>query len=75
MPKIGAMTHEDLIQHFGSQAKVARAVGISSASVDEWKGGVPELRQLEFQKLTGGKLKAAPGVVRKYRELLPSRAA
>ena len=69
------MTHDDLIQFFGTQSEVARAVGISSASVSEWKtAGVPEQRQLEFQKLTKGKCKADPAIVRKYRDLLPSRA-
>lgn len=70
------MTHADLIQHYGTQTEIARVAGITSASVSGWKeSGVPEDRQLFFQKASGGKLKAAPGIVRKYRALLPSVAA
>ena len=65
------MTHEDLIAFYGSQTAVARAAGISSASVSQWKtDGVPESRQLEFQKLTKGKCKADPAIVQKYRDLV-----
>ena len=75
VPKIRYMTHDDLIQFYGSQSEVAKAANISSASVSQWKtDGVPEVRQLEFHKLTGGKCKADPQVIRKYRALLPARA-
>lgn len=64
------MNYPDLIEHFGSQGAVARAIGLSQPSVWEWqKNGVPEDRQLEFQKLTGGALKADPAVIEKYRAL------
>ena len=65
------MTYNELIRHYGSQAKAARALGLSPPSVWAWKGGeIPDLRQIEIQKRTGGKLKANPAIVAKYRDLL-----
>ncbi len=70
MPKIEPMDYLDLIGHFGSQGAIARAIRLSQPSVWEWqKTGVPGDRQLEFQKLTGGALKADPAVIEKYRAL------
>ncbi len=64
------MTYSDLIKHFGSQGAVARAIGISQPSVCEWQdNGVPENRQLEIQKITGGTLKADPEIIEKYRAI------
>jgi len=67
------MNYSDLFDHFGSQGAIARAVGLSQPSVWEWqKNGVPEDRQLEFQKITGGALKADPAIIEKYRALFGS---
>jgi hypothetical protein len=71
VPTISAMNYSDLIKHYGSQSKVARAINLRSPSVWQWKkDGVPELRQLEFQKLTNGALRADRAVVKKYQALL-----
>ena len=44
------MTIKQLIKYFGSQSNVARAFGISRASVSEWylQNRVPVLRQHEI---------------------------
>jgi len=55
---IGAMLTKDVIEHFGSQAKVAEALGIKQSSVAEWGRRPPALRQIQIEQLVGGKLKA-----------------
>lgn len=53
------MTYEQLIEHFGSQAAAARAIGIKPPSVAEWKeDGIPLPRQAQYELLTNGELKA-----------------
>lgn len=76
MPTIRGMTYTDLIKYYGSQSKVSRAIGIRPPSVWEWKkSGIPEKRQLQFQKMTDGALKADRAIVRRYRDLLSIRKA
>ena len=58
------MTKDDAIKHFGTQSKLAEALGITQGSVAGW-GDVPPLpRQYQIQVLTRGKLKADPIPVR-----------
>jgi predicted XRE-type DNA-binding protein len=52
------MTKDEVVKHFGSQAAVATALGIRQPSVAEWSDPLPELRQLEIERLTEGKLRA-----------------
>jgi DNA-binding transcriptional regulator YiaG len=60
------MTYEQLLKHFGSQADIARAFGITQASVAEWQErGVPPLRQIQGEMLTNKKLRADPDVFSK----------
>jgi DNA-binding transcriptional regulator YdaS (Cro superfamily) len=71
VPYKGGVRYEDLIQYFGSQAAVARAVDVRQPSVWEWKKkGIPAKRQLQIERLTGGTLKAHPRVRHEYRALL-----
>jgi DNA-binding transcriptional regulator YdaS (Cro superfamily) len=56
------MRTAEVIEHFGSQAAVARALNIKPPSVAEWGETVPPLRQLQIEKITGGVLKAAPEI-------------
>ena len=58
MPIIGiTMTFNDLIDHFKTQAKAAAALGIKQPSIALWKRrGIPPLRQMQIQLLTGGAL-------------------
>lgn len=54
------MTKDEVIAHFGSQQAVATALGIKQPSVANWADPLPELRQLEIERLTGGLLRAGP---------------
>lgn len=56
------MLKKDVIEFFGSQAAVAAALGIKPPSVADWDETVPPLRQIQLERLTGGKLKASPDV-------------
>lgn len=55
------MTPSDLLKHYGSQTAIARALGCTQPSVNEWfeKDAVPEGRQYQAELATNGKLKAA----------------
>ena len=54
------MNIQDLIEHFGSQAAIAKALNTSDQVVSAWKvkNRIPPGRQFEIQILTGGKLRA-----------------
>ncbi len=45
------MKTKDAIQEFGSQAALARALGISRAAVAKWGDDVPRLREYEILDL------------------------
>lgn len=62
------MTTQEAIEYYGgTQQKLADAIGITQASVSEWGEYPPPIRQLQLQQLSGGRLKAQPGL------LLPKR--
>ncbi len=50
----------DAIRHFGSKAAVARALGITRASLTDWKDLVPALRAAQLEQITAGHLKFDP---------------
>lgn len=52
------MTKKQAIQHFKSVAGLAAELGISTQAVYDWGDKVPELRQLQLEKLTNGELAA-----------------
>lgn len=68
MPIIRAVTKDDAIKHFGTQAAVAEALGIKQSSVAEWGEYPPELRQIQIHRVTLGALKAEPEVIEKFGE-------
>jgi hypothetical protein len=51
------MTKQDAIDYYGSQAALARALGIHRAAVHAWEE-IPVGRQYQIEVLTGGDLKA-----------------
>lgn len=53
------MRRNDVIAHFGTQQKVAEALGLRSTStVSEWKDElIPLKRAIQVEELTGGVLK------------------
>tara|TARA_R110000868_G_scaffold356786_1_gene618225 strand:- start:301 stop:471 length:171 start_codon:yes stop_codon:yes gene_type:complete len=53
------MKTSDLVKHFGSVPKAAKALGYTTASLYQWaKTGIPLRTQAWIQFETGGKLKA-----------------
>lgn len=54
------MLTEEAIRFYKSQSALARALGITQASVAGWGEYPPGGRQLQIEKDTKGKLKAEP---------------
>lgn len=54
------MTFDELMRHFKTQVAVANKLGIGQPSVSLWKkkGGIPQLRQYQIERVTAGQLKA-----------------
>jgi hypothetical protein len=55
------MTKEQAVAHFGTQAELARALGIDRASVCLWTE-IPPLRQLQIEHITKRALRADVGI-------------
>ena len=52
------MRLQDAVSYFGSQNKLAEALGMSQGSMSSWKRErIPLARALQVEKLTRGKLK------------------
>ncbi len=51
------MRKDKVVSYFGSNTKIARALGITSAAVGAWKEQIPELRARQLEEITGGALK------------------
>lgn len=64
-PIIEGMKAQDAIDFFGTQEALAEKLGIKQPSIAGWlkSGDVPELRQLQLEVLTNGKLKADSGIL------------
>ena len=55
------MKKQQVLDYFGGGSAAAKALGIAPPSVTMWKDDqIPELRQLQIERLTGGKLRAGP---------------
>jgi len=54
------MILDDIVEHFGSQSELARALGIDRANVSMWiaNHAVPSLHAINIERLTKGKFKA-----------------
>lgn len=54
------MTLDQAVEHFGSRAALARAVGVSPQAVQQWgeTGRIPRGRQFQIEVITRGELKA-----------------
>jgi hypothetical protein len=65
------MTKAEAIAFFETEAALARACGIKAQSVQDWDE-VPEVRQLQLHKVTGGKLAADPAIVEKFGLPIPT---
>lgn len=61
------MTTADAIRYYGTQQKLADALGISQSTVAEWGEFPPPLRQLQLQDVTKARLRAERDVFKKKR--------
>ena len=50
------MTKDEVLAYYGTQVKLAQALGITQAAVAQWRE-VPMLRQYQLERLTGSRLK------------------
>lgn len=51
----------ELVAEYGSQEKLARAIGVKQGTITGWihgKHGINELNALRIEKMTNGKVKA-----------------
>lgn len=48
------------IKHFKGEAGLAKALGLTVPAVYQWKTFPPDVRQLQIERITEGKLKAEP---------------
>lgn len=55
------MTYEQLISHYGTCSKAARALGVERQVVHRWKrAGIPLMRMYQIQVLSDGVLQVPP---------------
>lgn len=66
------MLTKTVIEHFGSQAEIARRLELSSAAVAKWGDTVPEGSAYKIESISDGKLKVDPEF---YRKLKRQRSA
>lgn len=53
------MKKADAVAHFGTQQKLANALGIAPASVSQWGEDIPPLRAFQLERITDGALRVA----------------
>jgi hypothetical protein len=63
------MRTQDAIDFYGTQRAVADELGITQAAVADWGEYPPDLRQLQLEHVTHGRLKAEPGILKKRRRV------
>lgn len=63
------------IAHFGSRAKLAKALGISNSAVTQWGKDVPPRRALELERLTHGVLRLETRYPKRRPGMLATTAA
>mgnify|MGYP005990854593 CR=1 FL=1 len=53
-------TLQQVIEYYGSQAKLAELLGVTRAAVTQWvnDGGLPPLRAIQIEVMSGGDFKA-----------------
>ena len=54
------MRKQDVINHFGCVANLAKKLGCSTQAISQWPESIPQGRAYQIEVLTGGKLKAKP---------------
>ena len=58
---------EKVVEHFGSQANLARELGVTRQAITLWKvlGAIPPGNAVEIERITNGKFKAVNLVIKK----------
>ena len=56
------MFKSDVINFYGTKAKVAKAAGVDPSAVSQWQELVPEGRAMRLQEASGGELLYDPKV-------------
>jgi DNA-binding transcriptional regulator YdaS (Cro superfamily) len=64
------MTKTEAVRHYGTQYKLAAALGVSQPTVARWSERLPRYRQIQIEADTAGALKADPGVIPAGSELV-----
>lgn len=59
------MKKKDVLEHFETQVRLGKILGISQASISNWGDVIPEKQALRLEKLTDGALKYNPVYYRK----------
>ncbi|MCP9270430.1 Cro/CI family transcriptional regulator [Xenorhabdus sp. XENO-1] len=59
------MYKSSVVDFYGSQRKIARALGISDQAVSHWKSVIPEKAALRLERITSGALKYDASLYRK----------
>ena len=72
---IGPMLKNDVLNHFGGVGATAAALGLSQPSVSNWADPLPELRQLQIERMTQGEMRAGPECDPYRVPVLPERIA
>lgn len=52
------MFKQQAVNYFGNKVKLAKAIGVSPASITGWGEKIPKLRAYQLQVITNGALKA-----------------
>lgn len=59
------MLKKTVIEHFGSQHAIAKALQVSDSAVSQWKEVIPERAALLVHKITRGKLRYSKAFYKK----------
>ena len=59
------MTTQQAIAYYGSQTRLADALGIAQSTVAEWGEYPPGLRQIQLERITRARLRAEKNVFEK----------
>lgn len=62
------MFKSDVINFYGTKAKVAKAAGVDPSAVSQWGELVPEGRAMRLQEASGGELQYDSNIYDKYRK-------
>jgi len=50
------MYKKDVVQHFGTTVKVAKALQLDQSAITQWRAIIPELQAFRLERITNGKL-------------------